>query len=622
VVIDGYIEGATVCLDVNANLRCDSAAPELEPTAQSDEKGNYTLPPYFGSIDGLRVIAIVEPGDRDSDFGVVTKPFDLLAPAESAQAITPLTSMVVSDMTARKVSAEEAERSVIAQLNLQSTKLLGVDPTRDSELLRLAQVTTAAMAATKEELRKLNDEQNLGLDRAAIVKAAIEEVKSNILPQLVAPDGKVEMSTSGQSQAQLATAIASKADLGRELSGKVQFIAARSRAGDGTVFNAANFFKEGFLLLSMESGDYLDSQGRRTGRWDAFKDRLVAEFLQYDLSSGRAMTFSERVWLTDGVEGRNWYPVYYPPGEVTHGFDGTRWVSWVEDGQGQGRVPRFLDNCVLLPIAEGSEVGQKICGVVRDLSGRRMAEFLQDQQGNSLVCKDFYTRSSVPNCDPEQRFPGNSMATDLTLSSSGNLYEIWTGERSWRGYSYAGSDSNDPAVNQPSIDKFLALLERSQMYISSCRIGMKVDFDGMAADRKSGRMRWWFNSQSCGTSADAYVRANSEETTFIVETVGGKEVLRVGYPNLYRKLNPGEVGPTDMLFAVFEKDIELPAASAGASTTQRILGIFSGEFTRADRPTTIPFTGNLGAASQVVNRVLFEALLKARGISEYSYPSE
>lgn len=64
VVLDGYIEGAKVCLDVNANLQCDVD----EPSADTDKDGRYSLT-YGGSIDGLLVLAVVPVGAMDSELG-------------------------------------------------------------------------------------------------------------------------------------------------------------------------------------------------------------------------------------------------------------------------------------------------------------------------------------------------------------------------------------------------------------------------------------------------------------------------------------------------------------------------------------------------------------------------
>jgi hypothetical protein len=45
-VIDGYIIGATVCLDINSNNKCDAG----EPTTTSGENGAWTLPPAEGVV--------------------------------------------------------------------------------------------------------------------------------------------------------------------------------------------------------------------------------------------------------------------------------------------------------------------------------------------------------------------------------------------------------------------------------------------------------------------------------------------------------------------------------------------------------------------------------------------
>jgi hypothetical protein len=61
-VIDGYITGAKVCLDINSNLACDSN----EPSTVTDIFGAYKFD-YAGSIDGMLVLADVQPGAIDLD---------------------------------------------------------------------------------------------------------------------------------------------------------------------------------------------------------------------------------------------------------------------------------------------------------------------------------------------------------------------------------------------------------------------------------------------------------------------------------------------------------------------------------------------------------------------------
>ncbi len=205
-IIDGYIEGATVCLDINANMLCDAG----EPSTVSDKDGNYTLPAYEGSTAGMQIIAVVPIGAKDSDLGPITKAFDLATPVSSASVITPLTTMVATEMSSRKITAEEAEQSIKAQFNLQADKLLGYDfkKSNDTETLKVAQVVAASIATVKDTLGTLNTDDTLGLSKAEIFKAALAEVKNNVLPQVLSPDGKVNFDMAGKSQEQLVAAVA------------------------------------------------------------------------------------------------------------------------------------------------------------------------------------------------------------------------------------------------------------------------------------------------------------------------------------------------------------------------------------------------------------------------------
>jgi hypothetical protein len=50
VVIDGYLEGAEVCLDLNRNRVCDAG----EPTATTDANGRFVLNTSGFDADGVR----------------------------------------------------------------------------------------------------------------------------------------------------------------------------------------------------------------------------------------------------------------------------------------------------------------------------------------------------------------------------------------------------------------------------------------------------------------------------------------------------------------------------------------------------------------------------------------
>lgn len=317
-----------------------------------------------------------------------------------------------------------------------------------------------------------------------------------------------------------------------------------------------------------------------------------------------------KVWLK-GVEGTKWYTRFDDSDdELKYVFDGKSWVKGV--GGDLNVKPDLKDNCVVFPVVPGSTAGTKVCAVAKNLSGKKMSEFLKDRDGKSIVCKRIYDDATIPGCDPEQTLPPNSVAYDLTFSVASDMYEVWTGSSDWIGYHYAGINWSNPAASTPTISKFLKALEESPQWNgSNCSVGFKVKT--VATDGLSGVMEWGANtSRSCNS---ANVDKYTETTTFKVETVGDRQVLRTFYPNLYRSLNPGDIsGAGEMIFTVVEKEVSVNG------TPTKINGIFSGEFSAAARSNTIPFTGNINASTQVTNKTLFDAAMKAMGVGDYPYP--
>ena len=89
---DGYLSGATVCLDVDANMACG----EDEPTATTVAGGAFTLT-IPEDIDAAAHAIVVEVSEAtiDEDTGLaVGKPYVLSAPAGESSFISPLTTVV------------------------------------------------------------------------------------------------------------------------------------------------------------------------------------------------------------------------------------------------------------------------------------------------------------------------------------------------------------------------------------------------------------------------------------------------------------------------------------------------------------------------------------------------
>jgi hypothetical protein len=117
--IDGYLAGATVCFD-NGHGACD---PSL-PSTTTDANGNYTLN-VTGDVTGKQIDVIVTPQTTDNG-QPFTSTFALAAIVSnnSAQNITPLTTMVIAQMKTGKTSDQ-------ATASVQQLVGSNVDPNAD-----------------------------------------------------------------------------------------------------------------------------------------------------------------------------------------------------------------------------------------------------------------------------------------------------------------------------------------------------------------------------------------------------------------------------------------------------------------------------------------------------------
>lgn len=110
VVADGYLYGATVCLDLNDNKRCD----DNEPTATTGNGGKYTLS-NVNSVDakshGIVVEVSADTIDEDTN-KTVGKSYVLTSPPGKPAFVSPLSTLVHSAMGTLKTTLEDAENIV------------------------------------------------------------------------------------------------------------------------------------------------------------------------------------------------------------------------------------------------------------------------------------------------------------------------------------------------------------------------------------------------------------------------------------------------------------------------------------------------------------------------------
>lgn len=183
-VVDGYIEGAIVCLDTSNNGKCDSG----EISAQTGTDGGFTLTGVPANmLDTTQLVAEVPDSAKDADDAGKTlkemgKPgFSLATPkgyAASGAIISPISSLVAQEVNAGQ-SLENAKKIVASALKADNG--VTVDPndllgdfiaSKATTLGKVAQTTALLIG----EAQKQNATINLD-DALKVVRTTLASIK-------------------------------------------------------------------------------------------------------------------------------------------------------------------------------------------------------------------------------------------------------------------------------------------------------------------------------------------------------------------------------------------------------------------------------------------------------------
>lgn len=610
-VIDGYISGAIVCLDVNSNNKCDSG----EPSTTSTAGGAYTLPAYTGSIAGLRVIAEVGENAIDEDDGQKVgagNTYSLLAPAAASSTVTPLSTMVSATIAAgggeAQVSIGQALSNVSAQTGIAVEKLVANDykEKNDVATAKVAQVTATAIAQVTNNLRTNTEIKAAGLSDGDIIKQANQLVQDKVLAQVVS-SGKVT-ETAAVSSAAIKTAVtaavANAGLSGASLSGSVQNVIAATKSGAGSVISMADLFKAGFVTPQDQSGDYINSAGARyDGSWRGYRNALNVGYLQFDID-----TMTEPPPNIEYVLANNKWYVPYQDGEDWT-FDGTDWVLRTDIGSSGAKniKPSFDQNCVIVPVNAKGTITQRYCAVEKKLEGQLMTKFIPS------MCTPGSGPAIASSC-PTATFPAGSAAYDLTASVTSKLtgtynglFGLWaTKEGNWSGYCTTENSADCTSSTATVLDfiKWTQGANRVQFIGDGCNIPFNIK--SYNESTKKGVINWASNTNEGCTGNFTMSSANVAATSdFEVIRAGGKDVLIVPTPAIYRARNPSDDKP----YIVFT----VQKSSTGKT------GVWNGGYYPVDFKQSIPFTGDPATNTQVMNTVMFDSILKQKGITPYPY---
>jgi len=189
-VADGYLVGATVCLDKNINGACDSG----EPSATTISGGQYELK-NVNQADLAKYPVVVEVNSAtvDEDTGsAVSKPYTLSAPPGKPQFVSPITTLIANKvLTDPNTTLEQAEVEVKANIG-------EIDPYKDfieakktddkyKKVHKIAQVVTQVMAEQEASIKQTlaDNNLNLGEKQQLAIMAVITKVVNEVVAKVV-----------------------------------------------------------------------------------------------------------------------------------------------------------------------------------------------------------------------------------------------------------------------------------------------------------------------------------------------------------------------------------------------------------------------------------------------------
>lgn len=180
-VIDGYIEGATVCFDTNADGACGSD----EPRATTAANGSFSLS-VTGSTDGKFIVVEVPATAKDSDDEGKTlaeagkSAYVMATPASLPQVVSPLTTMLVGKVKSDGMGLAEARLRVLDELGLPANTDLHADH------VEAGNVQVHAMARqVAARLQEAKREAGTGGSDVLLTIANKLKEQNNILGELV-----------------------------------------------------------------------------------------------------------------------------------------------------------------------------------------------------------------------------------------------------------------------------------------------------------------------------------------------------------------------------------------------------------------------------------------------------
>jgi len=603
-VIDGYIYGAKVCLDIIHNLKCDPG----EPTDISKPDGSYSIS-YDGSqgpASGFVVVAEVLPTSYDLDDKVGDQwrtlsdagktPFNLAAPVVSSAPkevlMTPLTTLVTHELLSDKTSklSEEtvkaANDTVKTKLGIKESDLMTLDFAKDTskaDVKKVAQVAAAALAEVNQTVQaqlktQASTDATLSASlaqtetvRAAQV-AAVKAVIDTVLPTVVDKDsGKLAVADVKTAVSQIKTDVA-KTEV---VAGVVNNIVVGTKSGESTVVQIKDVLKNGFMTASMDTFNlYDETRPGNLGQWIS-KRHLVGEYSLLNLDAATQIEQKLALYQGKWVRTQRWGTDY---GLSKSG-------TWVEDEfLPRSNTLTFDQNCATLKRINGVEAETRFCLTERNLSG------IVIQSLTSEYCS--IPGMTVPDSCKTATYPSDARGYDLTVSSTADRYtvDVPNSEENKK-WHYGNQWGNTKTAT--TIADFLLMLKSGigttqQMYIWN---NFGVTLASWSDAEGKGVLNWFYNDSETGKTL-----AGGTSSIKLV-TVNNQPLLVYTPSAEYNRRNPGDMVGRDFVFGAINSQIRMGTV----------------EYANVKRQM------QFGAGGWAGNKAAFDAVMKGLGLPSYPY---
>ena len=286
-VIDGYIEGAKVCLDLNANQACDAG----EPSDTSKAGGGFSLDVSgvtAAQLATAHLLTTVPTTAKDADDAGKTLAeagklgFSLMAPATafssadgktlSAAVISPLTTLVSHDMIAgNNKPLATAQAAVAVRMRLPVGTDLNQDfvASNNSNLQNQARVIAAAIGSVSNAVKTTVTGTT---DRVALL-AALTYLQQNVAALVLAVPASTTQTTTQLVNAALATTALQPVPA--SLASAAQQITASSAADIVTLLADGLYYANCLFMQTNCGSARYDKTSGSNGQWTGSQYALV-----------------------------------------------------------------------------------------------------------------------------------------------------------------------------------------------------------------------------------------------------------------------------------------------------------------------------------------------------------